>query len=82
MRYKLGLKLGSKDTQYTNEILRYYEQGVAANLRECIFKRKKNTLVFGYIVNYRRIYLPCSCRKRLNNESLPIVPMYWYCKIW
>lgn len=25
---KLGLKLGSKDTEYTDEILRYYEQGV------------------------------------------------------
>ena len=28
MKYKLGLKLGSKDTQYTDEILQYYEQGV------------------------------------------------------
>ncbi len=28
MLYKLGLKLGSKDTQYTDEILQYYEQGV------------------------------------------------------
>lgn len=25
--FKLGLKLGSKDTQYTSEILQYYEQG-------------------------------------------------------
>ena len=28
MKYKLGLKLGSKDIQYTDEILQYYEQGV------------------------------------------------------
>ena len=28
MRYNLGLKLGSKNTQYTDEILQYYEQGV------------------------------------------------------
>ena len=28
MKYKLGLKLGSKDTQYTDDILQYYEQGV------------------------------------------------------
>ena len=28
MRYNLGLKLGSKDIQYTDEILQYYEQGV------------------------------------------------------
>lgn len=26
--FNLGLKLGSKDTQYTEEILQYYEQGV------------------------------------------------------
>lgn len=26
--YKLGLKIGSKDTQYTEEILKYYEEGV------------------------------------------------------
>ena len=26
--FKLGLKIGSKDTQYTDEILQYYEQGV------------------------------------------------------
>ncbi len=28
MKYKLGLKLGSKDTQYTDDILRYYAEGV------------------------------------------------------
>lgn len=28
MKYKLGLKVGSKDTQYTDEILNFYEQGV------------------------------------------------------
>ena len=28
MKYQLGLKLGSKDTQYTDEILNFYEQGV------------------------------------------------------
>lgn len=26
--FNIGLKLGSKDTHYTNEILRYYEQGI------------------------------------------------------
>ena len=28
IKFNLGLKLGSRDTQYTDEILRYYEQGV------------------------------------------------------
>ena len=28
MKYKLGLKLGSKDIQYTDDILRYYDEGV------------------------------------------------------
>ena len=28
MKYKLGLKLGSKDTQYTDDILSYYDEGV------------------------------------------------------
>lgn len=26
--YNLGLKLGSKDTQYTDDILSYYDEGV------------------------------------------------------
>lgn len=26
--FNLGLKLGSKDNQYTDEILQYYEQGI------------------------------------------------------
>jgi len=28
MKFNLGLKIGSKDTKYTDEILRFYEQGI------------------------------------------------------
>lgn len=28
MKFNHGLKIGSKDTKYTDEILRFYEQGI------------------------------------------------------
>ena len=37
MKYQLGLKLGSKDTQYTDEILQYYEQGIFQYILAVLF---------------------------------------------
>ena len=72
MKYKLGLKLGSKDTQYTDDILRYYAEGVfqyielfaiSDTYRETIFYWKQFNIPFGIHAPHSAAGLNLACRE-------------------
>ena len=72
MKYKLGLKLGSKDTQYTDDILSYYDEGVfqyielfaiSDTYRETISYWKQFKIPFGIHAPHSAAGLNLACRE-------------------
>lgn len=68
----LGLKLGSKDTQYTDEILRYYDEGVfqyielfaiSGTFKETIGYWKQFNIPFGIHAPHSAAGLNLACRE-------------------
>lgn len=79
--FNLGLKLGSKDTQYTDEIIRYYDEGVfqyielfaiSDTYRERISYWKQFDIPFGIHAPHSAAGLNLACRENREINKLKI----------